>query len=306
MWVDRSPPLCDTVQSVASRVRRLDSNVAGDFYVDDSCIDCGACRWIAPNTYDGLGDFARVYAQPKDAAEVRAALQALTACPTSSIGTVSKHDMKPIVASFPRPIDEAAGVYHCGFHHADSFGAASYLIVREGGNILVDSPRFTRPLVRAIERLGGIELMFLTHRDDVADHARFADHFGCERVLHHRDAVRSTREVERKLRGQEPIRLDDEVTFIPVTGHTEGSVCLLYRERFLFSGDHVAYDLEEDRVYAFRGACWFSWSKQIVSMERLAGHRFEHILPGHGAPCCFPAEEMREQLELCIEWMREV
>ncbi len=53
---------------------------------------------------------------------------------------------------------------------------SSYLIRHAAGNILVDSPRFAGPLVRRIEALGGIRAMFLTHRDDVADHQRFSDH----------------------------------------------------------------------------------------------------------------------------------
>ncbi len=53
-----------------------------------------------------------------------------------------------------------------------------------GGNVLVDSPRFAGSLVRRIEEMGGVSLMFLSHRDDIADHAKFSAHFGCPRVMH--------------------------------------------------------------------------------------------------------------------------
>ena len=33
-----------------------------------------------------------------------------------------------------------------------------------------------------------------------------------------------------------------EFTIIPVPGHTAGSMCLLYRDRFLFTGDHLWWD----------------------------------------------------------------
>lgn len=287
---------------MASPSRRLRINVDGDFYVDDSCIDCGTCRWMAPAVFDGVGDYARVHTQPRTPAQVTAALKALTACPTASIGTERQHPVKQIVAGFPDPI--AGGVHHCGFHSEDSFGAASYLIVREAGNVLVDSPRFTRPLVRAIEALGGIELMFLTHQDDVADHKQFHEHFGCDRVIHNRDVRASTRKVERKLRGTAPVVLDDELTVIPVPGHTAGSACLLYRGTFLFSGDHVAYHLQDEHVYAFSGACWYDWDEQIESMKRLAEFRFEWILPGHSAPCHFDADTMAAQMRACVDWMQ--
>jgi signal transduction histidine kinase len=83
-------------------------------------------------------------------------------------------------------------VYFCGFTSEASFGAWSYLIVRpqeQGGNVLVDSPRFNNPLVKRIEQMGGVNLMLLSHRDDIADHAKFAAHFHCPRVMHEGDSA---------------------------------------------------------------------------------------------------------------------
>jgi glyoxylase-like metal-dependent hydrolase (beta-lactamase superfamily II)/ferredoxin len=288
---------------MASEARRLDSNVAGDLYVDDSCIDCGACRWIAPATFDAHAGYARVQRQPSTAKGMKRALQALVSCPTGSIGTEAKHPLGPITSSFPRLILPA--VYHCGFHSDKSFGAASYLIVRDGGNVLVDSPRFNRGLLRRIEELGPVRWMFLTHADDVAEHARFAKELGCERVLHADDVRAGTRVVETQLRGEEPIELADDLLVIPTAGHTRGSACLLFRDDVLFSGDHVAFSRALDHVYAFSGACWYDWGVQIRSMERLATHDLEHILPGHGAPCSFESSEMRRQIQHCVAWMRE-
>ena len=289
---------------MASRDKRLDTNVAGDVFVDETCIDCGTCRWMAPRSFDRYGKHSRVYRQPATDEERRKALKALVSCPTGSIGTMDKVDLKPIVASFPDPI--ADGVYHCGFHHESSFGAASYLIVREAGNVLVDSPRFQRKLVRRIDELGGVKTMFLTHKDDIAEHERFRAHFGCSRILHADDVEQGTRAVEHKLTGTDPIALDDELLAIPVAGHTRGSVCLLYRGRILFGGDHVAYSLRLGHVYSFHRACWYDWHEQIASMERLAEHRFVRILPGHAAPCHFNHRTMAAQMQQCIAWMRSV
>src|SRR5262245_19471526 len=103
---------------------------------------------MAPATFVRRGERAAVHTQPKSEADVHQALRALVACPTASIGTTDKHDVAAAVASFPERL--ADGVYHCGFHSKDSFGAASYLIVRPGGNVLVDSPRFVASLVKRI------------------------------------------------------------------------------------------------------------------------------------------------------------
>lgn len=48
-----------------------------------------------------------------------------------------------------------------------------------------------------------------------------------------------TRDVERVLDGDGPWRLDDDLLAIAVPGHSRGSCALLYRETFLFTGDHL-------------------------------------------------------------------
>lgn len=284
--------------------KRLPHNAPGDFFVDSSCIDCDTCRWMAPRTFTRRGDQASVERQPEAPEERAAALRALVSCPTASIGTVEAHDVRAAAAGLPDPI--AGGVHHCGYHAEASFGAASYLIVREGGNVLVDSPRFARPLVRRLEELGGVATMFLTHRDDVADHERFARHFGCERALHADDLEPETRAVERVLEGSDPIALDEDLLAIPSPGHTRGSTCLLFRDEFLFTGDHLAWSASRGHVVAFRSACWYDWSSLIASTERLARHSFEWILPGHGRRCHFDRARMADEVARAVAWMRTV
>lgn len=284
---------------MAARARRLATNAAGDFFVDSSCIDCGTCNWVAPASFDDGGDgHSRVYRQPRDEAETRRAEMAVVACPVGAIGAEAKRDFGRARAAFPERID--GPVHHCGYHAEASFGAASYLILRESGNILVDSPRFARPLVERIAALGGVRTMFLTHRDDVADHAKFRDHFGCERVIHARDAVFAP---ERTLDGVAPVDLAPGAIVIPVPGHTAGSCCLLVDGKYLFSGDHAAFDPARGHVYAFRDACWHDWRELQRSMRRLAGYDFEYLLPGHGHPCHFPKAQMRLQMQRCLDRM---
>lgn len=288
---------------MADRGLRLPTNADGDFFVDSTCIDCDTCRWVAPATFARRGEQSAVHSQPTSPELTRRALMALVACPTASIGTTRKHRVHEAIAAYPEPIE--GGVHHCGFHSEQSFGAASYLIVRERGNVLIDSPRFAGQLAARLEALGGITTMFLTHCDDVADHARYRDRFGCERVLHAADATASMG-IERVIDGTDPIVLDDEILLIPVPGHTEGSTALLYRDRFLFTGDHLAWSESHGHVYAFRDACWWRWDRVIASTERLLDHRFEWILPGHGRRCRFDADAMRAQLTTALAWMRSV
>lgn len=287
---------------MASPARRLETNVPGDFYVDASCIDCDTCRWMAPATFVRRGEQAAVHAQPTSDAEAAQAMKALVSCPTASIGTSEKHDVAAAVASFPERLDE--GVHLCGFHSSSSFGAASYLVVRPEGNVLVDSPRFAAPLVKRIEEMGGVATMFLTHRDDVADHAKFAARFGCERIIHADDADAAPG-AERTVAGETAVRLAHDLVAIPVPGHTAGSMCLLWNDRVLFTGDHLAWSARLSELYAFRDACWMDWSVEVASMRRLAAFDFEWVLPGHGRRARFPRDEMRRRMARCIAWMEK-
>jgi glyoxylase-like metal-dependent hydrolase (beta-lactamase superfamily II)/ferredoxin len=282
---------------------RRSQNVAGDLYVDSSCIDCDTCRWMAPDSFSREGEQSAVYHQPQTAAQRLAALQALLACPTASIGTVAApSDIPAAQASLPIPITDL--FYHCGYHSEQSFGAASYLIQRAEGNILVDSPRFAAPLVKRLEALGGVRYLYLTHRDDVADHQRFHDHFGCDRILHHHDISTGTAAIEMPLQGTDPIALSADLQIIPVPGHTQGHTVLLYRDRVLFTGDHLAWSERLHQLYAFRRYCWYSWPAQIRSMENLATYPFEWVLPGHGRRHQADLATMAQHMQTCLAWMR--
>lgn len=274
---------------MASLDDRLPENVDGDYFVDSSCIDCETCMIVAPAVFaESARSLSFVHHQPVDAAEALRARMALISCPTSSIGTRSKGEREEGLAAaraFPEAIDAGAGVYYCGYAHEDSYGASSYLIVREDGrsNVLVDSPRAAGPLLKRIEALGGVATLFLTHRDDVADHEAFRARFGCERVMHSADVTRDTARIERKLEGTEPVRLADDLLVIPTPGHTRGSAVLLYRERFLFTGDHL-WGTADGALDASAGVSWYSWTEQVRSTEKLLDVPFEWVLPGHGRP----------------------
>ena len=289
---------------MAHLTQRRTQNIAGDFYVDSTCIDCDTCRWMAAEVFDRQQGQSAVYQQPTDPSSRHRAMQALLSCPTASIGTVAKpQDIKEVQAQFPLPVAE--NVYHCGYHAENSFGAASYFIQRPEGNILVDSPRFAPPLVKRLEALGGVRYLYLTHRDDVADHAKFHEHFQCIRLLHQDDITAGTQAVEIKLQGTEPYELAPDLLIIPVPGHTKGHTVLLYQNKFLFSGDHLAYSERLQHLSAFRDACWYSWAELGKSMKKLAAYDFEWVLPGHGRRFHSDIVTMQHQMQKCLEYIHQ-
>lgn len=260
---------------------------------------------MTPEVFNRAGEQSAVYHQPENEKERLRSLQALLACPTSSIGTQEKpSDIKDAGASFP--ILVAENIYHCGYHAENSFGAASYLIQRPEGNVLVDSPRFAPPLVKRLEEMGGVRYMYLTHRDDVADHQKYNEHFGCDRVLHVDEINSGTRNVEIQLTGSQPYQLHPDLLIIPVPGHTKGHTVLLYKNKFLFTGDHLAWSSGVNKLVGFRNACWYSWSELIKSTRQLANYSFEWVLPGHGRRYHAAPQTMHQHLLEGIEWMESV
>jgi glyoxylase-like metal-dependent hydrolase (beta-lactamase superfamily II)/ferredoxin len=286
---------------VAQLALRLPENAPGDFFVDSTCIDCDACRQIAPAVFRDVGDQSAVFHQPEGEAELLAAQKALVSCPTASIGDTRKRNVAAAAAAYPELIED--DVHRCGFTSESSFGAFSYYLA--DAKALVDSPRFNAPLARRLEALGGVKTLLLTHQDDVADHEKFHERFGSRRVLHRDDVRQRTAAVELQPTGRDPIALADDLLMIPTPGHTRGHAVFLYKERYLFTGDHLAWSESRGHLYAFRSACWYSWSEQIASMKRLLDYRFEWVLPGHGRPVQLDDSAMHESLERCIAWMEE-
>jgi glyoxylase-like metal-dependent hydrolase (beta-lactamase superfamily II)/ferredoxin len=280
---------------------RLPGNVPGDFFVDSTCIDCDLCRQIAPDTFASLGEQSVVYRQPETQQEQFEALKALVTCPTASIGAPAEYPVTDAVAAYPDLIESP--VHFCGFASEDSYGASSYLIVRDSGNVLVDSPRFAKPLVNQISALGGVRWIFLTHRDDVADQSQWAKHFGAQRIMQRQDAGRLIDEIENIVEDH-PVQMADDLIVIPTPGHTKGHSVMLFRNRFLFSGDHVWWSDHYESLYASRGVCWYSWPEQIRSMEKLLDYSFGWVLPGHGRRKFLPENEMHQSLVACIARMK--
>lgn len=268
------------MRAMAQRSRAYPDNVPGPLFVDASCIDCGTCYGMAPALFREAGDHSAVHRQPGDAAERHRALMALLACPTGSIGTDDKAGIEAAAAAFPEPLGD--GVFFCGYTSSRSYGAWSYFVPREDGNLLVDSPRAFPGLLDRLEAQGGVALLVLSHKDDVADHARLRARFGCARVLHEADLEPDTAGVELPQRGLEPRALGPDLLYIPTPGHTAGSACLLLREEVLFTGDTLWWSPARGRLDASREHCWHDWATQMASLERLRTFRFRRILPGHG------------------------
>lgn len=281
--------------------KRISENVDGEFFVDSTCIDCDTCRQLAPNIFEDAGNTSFVQFQPQTPEETRAATQALLACPTGSIGTFHSNHSSEVMSDFPLPVEEE--VFYCGFNSPKSFGGNSYFIQHSEGNWLIDSPKFLPHLVRRFKDMGGIRYIFLTHQDDVADGAKYAEKFGSQRFIHEEDKGAQP-DAEILIQG---IGLTEPVPgfkLIPTPGHTAGHCVLLYRDKFLFTGDHLWWRRKRRQLDASQNVAWYSWRKQTESMERLLRFNFEWVLPGHGQRVKLVRSEMHLEMESLVNRMK--
>jgi glyoxylase-like metal-dependent hydrolase (beta-lactamase superfamily II) len=275
--------------------KRHPANAPGNWYVDTSCTDCSAARTVAPGLIverNGQSVFAR---QPRTSEELRMAWRARLLCPTASIHTERKEQVPESV--FPEKLTD--GVYRLGYNAANAAGAHSFLAQGKAGNFMIDSPRWTRPVVDSIAERGGLNAVLLTHRDDVGDAKRYAAHFGAAVWIHRADRDRAPF-ADHLIEGDGPAVISEDMLVIPVPGHTKGSVVYLFEKRCLFTGDSLAWSFEADDLTAWRDFCWYSWAEQIQSLKRLADYAFEWVCAGHGGSKGLSAAEMNLRLRAMI------
>lgn len=256
---------------------RLSGNAPGDWYVDRSCINCSTCRRIAPETFHEQHGQSVVYAQPKEPAASLRAGMALLACPVGAIGAPSRTDLRTARDTFPEPLTE--DILDLGYACRKSGGAAAWLLLRPSGNVLVDVPRFAKPLLAKVEALGGVSLLVITHAGAAGDHAAWAKHFGAKRVMNAAELGPSTRDVELPL--HEDLPLAEDLLALAAPGPTTGGCALLWREEVLCSGLLLAQDasgqLGPPRKPLDPG-------RTRETLDRICARGFSRLLPAHGLP----------------------
>ncbi|KAJ1692486.1 hypothetical protein LUZ63_009184 [Rhynchospora breviuscula] len=122
------------------------------------------------------------------------------------------------------------------------------------------SPKYKEILAPKFDMLGGVHYMPLTHKDDVGEHDKWA-----QRLKDYRIA-----DAERNLNGDGPWTIGSDFELVYSPGHTEGSVCLYYKQmKIIFAGDHLDRSGETVRL-------------QLYGVKKLSDLDFNWIFPGHG------------------------
>ncbi|HEY9714851.1 MAG TPA: MBL fold metallo-hydrolase [Chroococcales cyanobacterium] len=285
---------------MADPKKAVPENVSGNFFVDRTCINCDTCRQLARSTFKDQGDHSFVFSQPQNSDEQRAATRALICCPTGSIGTHDANSAREVVEDLPLAIEEE--VYYCGFNSPKSYGGNSFFVQHRDGNWLIDSPKYLPHLVDRFTEMGGVRYIFLTHRDDVGDAHRYAEKFEAQRIIH-RAELDAEPNSEVVIDGFEDFEFSPEFRIVAASGHTRGHIVLIYRNKFLFSGDHMSYDPEIDSLMSSRTHCWYSWAEQTRSIAKLADYEFQWVLAAHGDRIKRMPFEMKQMVKDLAERM---
>lgn len=275
---------------------RHPGNAPGEWFIDTGCINCGAAYSITPGVFVESQGQCLVAKQPETPEELLTAWRARLCCPTASVHTEHRQEQPDGV--FPQAITEH--VHRLGYNARASWGAHSFMLLRPAGNVMVDAPRWTKHGLAPLEAWGGIAHILLTHRDDVADAGRYAEHFDARVWIHEADRAAAPFATD-LVRGNDAQWLFAGLQAIPLPGHTRGSVAYLADERYLFTGDSLSWDFEDEDLTAWEDIAWYSWDEQRRSLRRLLDHRFEWVLAGHGASQGRPPDEMRARLAALLD-----
>ena len=280
------------------KLSRKENNPESNFFVDESCIDCGTCYWVAPNIFKRFENQSIAFNNNSSEEENIKGYEALLSCPTNSIGKNKKVSFKE---TFPRLIED--DVFHLGFHSERSFGGTPYYIKNFGG-VMIDSPRYNPRTVKHLESFGGLRYQLLTHKDGIADTDLYAKKFKSKRMIHKEDSCLRSKNWENYFQGFDDIKIENDLIAIPTPGHTKGSVCYLYKNKFLFTGDHLCFSRNLNQLIGFKNHCWFSLKELIISMEKLLNYSFTWILPEHDSPFFAPPDQMKKELHKCIKFLK--
>lgn len=329
--------------SLNAAPRRLADNV------NDKCINCSACAMFAPSVFsrDTKQDIYHIVSkQPVTDLEIEESRAALVACPVAAIRVdnaastnAADEEMVPLASQFaiqpelngrkrpfPRPVSpNVADVYFVGHHNAGSFGAVPYLLLAptaptsssegEPTWILVDTPKYSKKAVEAVESLTGSEgpsHLVLTHVDDTADHNLWKEHFpNMKRIFHSGDLGKynwvgdeTLEDVEILLQSSssdnelQHFTLDgtpidntnsEPLVLLHTPGHSPGSISLLKRPTddstpgVLFTGDTYAYTTR-DGGHGSGFPRYNKESRELQSkvLRQLIDLDWQVLAPGHG------------------------
>jgi glyoxylase-like metal-dependent hydrolase (beta-lactamase superfamily II) len=165
----------------------------------------------------------------------------------------------------------------------DTLGGASYLIVENGGNILLDSPAPDEVNQRFLQEMG-VRWWFLTHRGSHGKSVKaLQSALNCEILVQEQEAYLLP-EIPVTPFSQE-VRLTPNCYGFWTSGHSPGSACLFWggHNGILFSGRHLIPN-QQGEPMPHRTAKTFHWPRQLRNVkmicDRFSADSLSYLCPG--------------------------
>lgn len=149
----------------------------------------------------------------------------------------------------------------------DTLGGTAYLLM-ESANILIDCPAWDDQTQTFLEEQGGVQWLFLTHRDSIGKAKEVQKTFGCAIAIQEQEAyLLPDAEITTF---QQDLMLTDQTRALWTSGHTPGSACL-YHAGFggvLFTGRHLL-PTPQGQLAPIKTAKTFHWPRQQRNVQQL-------------------------------------
>jgi len=115
-----------------------------------------------------------------------------------------------------------------------------YLVKHKDGNFLIGCPEeLPKELSTKIDEIGGIDFIFISHRDDVGIACKFRERFNAKIIIHQSEE-KFVEGCEVDISFEKDQSITNSVEVIHTPGHTPGSSCLLFKDYgLLFTGDQI-------------------------------------------------------------------
>ncbi|PSF38311.1 MBL fold metallo-hydrolase [Aphanothece hegewaldii CCALA 016] len=165
----------------------------------------------------------------------------------------------------------------------ETLGGTSYLIVENGGNILLDAPAFLEVNQRFLQEIG-VRWWFFTHRGNHGKSVKaLQSALNCEILVQEQEAYLLPEIPVTPFR-QEIILSPDCYGFW-TSGHSPGSACLYWKRHqgVLFSGRHLMPN-QQGEPMPLRTAKTFHWPRQLRNVkkisDRFSNDSLSYLCPG--------------------------
>jgi len=162
-------------------------------------------------------------------------------------------------------------------------GGASYLILENFGNILIDCPVWDMENREFLQSNGGIRWLFLTHRGAIGKAKEIQTALGCHILIQEQEAYLLPGSNVTTFQHEFTISATSQVFWTP--GHSPGSACLYHSNYggLLFTGRHLLPNQQGEPV-PLRISKTFHWRRQIDSIrtlrDRFSPETLRYLCPG--------------------------